>query len=761
MNYRNHIFPLFLSLALACGAIVSSIPLMASGLQLNPADLEGLNLSESDTQGLNDFLEFLNNMPPEAQEELAKVGKEIDDKMRSKGLDPLNPDDIFKFMEQEELAQPTTTKTPVIPKDIPRIETPKQQEKPAPVAIVNPANARTMLLALSKQLASVRQKAGQFPQMNHKLERWHQELNDLMYYLTILVEQPLLTYITSKEFSKLYQNLETLAHTLRTHEPLIIVQESTKPSEDNPYDTLGIFSKATQDEIETAFQALKAAHSPEVIERRLKKANTPTQSHRKKITEAKLKFSFIQDAYDSLKDPKQRALTDRLLRENAGDESQRRETAHKAFNHIIDQLSTAFYAQKVLGDIEQLLKQHQPKELEIKKAQDALEQQATKRLAQPIKIDTKGMQQRQQKDEFSDFYNQIRQDAARSMYAPQQPQRDLGKSGSDTTPSGDNLFGADAKSDSKKTDSAAKGDKPASPASKDKAGSKEDKESKKEGPAKDAHKKDGSSSGIKTPKISDKDEGKLEVAIEQLAKNIAGIKDEFDAEGQLIKSSNGKDATRSPNKNTSLIAAVKNAEQYFTQPTTRDNGNQAKAILQPIDAFILQPDFKDMVSSLKSIGSQIDKIKDNSALKKAWKSKVFDPYGHKIISWHTTLYPAFSKQTRTSNRKPAFNGEKAKTYGLDKPEIDLTKPASSRPKEPDNEAASRSFVIARDWPREAHYYFDTISKAFGIKEFPPKLKEQEQKDKQEYAKATAKSKPIAQPEPTPEPTASSDEDTGE
>ncbi|MBA3953763.1 hypothetical protein H0X48_00380 [Candidatus Dependentiae bacterium] len=728
MNFFKHVC---LSFALACGPMVSSIPLISGGLQLNPADLEGLNLNDADSQGLNDFLEFLNNMPPEAQEELAKVGKEIDDKMRSKGLDPLNPDDIFKFMEQEEQAQSTGTKLPTIPKDTTKPEIQKQPEKPTTrLAVVDPTNARSMLKELSKNLASVRQKAGQFPQMNHKLERWHQELNDLMYYLTILVEEPLLTYITSKEFSKLYKNLEILAQVAATNEPLIKLREPSKLSEENPYDTLGLFSTATQDEIDLAFQTLKQTNSPDTIERRLNKPTISKQDRHKKVTEAKLKFSFIQDAYDRLKEPKQRALTDRLLRENRGGDKQRIETAHKAFSQIIDQLSTAFYSQKVLGDIEQLIKQHQPKELEIKKAQDALEQQAAKRLAQPVKIDTRGMQSRGQKDEFSDFYNQVRQDAARSLYAPQQAPRDL-RNGSDNNPFGDNKSsGQDSKQEGGKSTGQGKAGKPEGKEKKD--------ENKKDTKEKDAPQRPGSGSGAKAPKMSDKEEGKLETTIEQLAKNIAGIKDAFDSEGKLITStaadSDSNGFMRSPSKITSLISAAKNAENYFTKPTTRDSTQSAQEVLQPIDAFILQPDFKDMLSNLNKIGSQVNKIKDNGALKKLWKEKVFDPHGHKIISWHTTLHTALSKQARSLNRKPPFNAEKAKTYGLDKPEVDLKKPAASRQKESQKEAASRSFVIARDWPREAHYYFDTISKALGIKEFPPKLKEQEQKDREEQKK---------------------------
>lgn len=75
--------------------------------QLSDADLGALNLKDDELAEFKQFVDALNNLPPQDQDYLKKLGQEMEQQMKDKGLDPNNFDDVAKWME---------TQTPTTPK---------------------------------------------------------------------------------------------------------------------------------------------------------------------------------------------------------------------------------------------------------------------------------------------------------------------------------------------------------------------------------------------------------------------------------------------------------------------------------------------------------------------------------------------------------------------------------------------------------------------------------------------------------------------
>ena len=109
--------------------------------------------------------------------------------------------------------------------------------------------------------------------------------------------------LASKEFDTLHRNLEALHKVLATHEPRIIAKKRTGDVDD-PYEMLGIDYDAKPDQIKAAYTKLKKTQSPEAVQADLKKKKVSEKVAKKKVKEARLSWSFIQSAYDSLRIPK-------------------------------------------------------------------------------------------------------------------------------------------------------------------------------------------------------------------------------------------------------------------------------------------------------------------------------------------------------------------------------------------------------------------------------------------------------------------------
>ncbi len=718
---------IFISLIFSCFPIFLITRAEQQLFQLNDTDLSSLNLSESEAQEFKQFIDALNNLPPQDQDFLKKLGQEMEQQMRDKGLDPNNFDDVAKWMETQ------TPPAPSAQPEKPQIKVPEKvaapKAKPATpqlVQVTSPTNAKTLLKELLQHLGSLRQKASSYPALAHKLEtRLRQELTELVYFLNILSREELLPYLTSKDFAKLYKNLETLHSTIATYEPGIAPQEAGTGDEEDPYELLGIPYTATEDEIKAAYNTLKAEKHPTAIEKQLKAEGISDERARKKrLKEARLTFSFIQDAYDSLKDPQQRAVVDRTLQDKIERANRLEKSSTAAFNKVLDALTTALYPHNILGDIHQLLEKHKPQELAQAKQQLEIEKKVYERSKQPIRVAQAPRAPSYHEGPYDPFYHHMAQESYRTQH-PRPYNNSFNKQEpfaqkpmSESTPA--------KPSKSSKT----------KPKGKDKAKDEKDKAAK-------ASKKDKAAK-----QLSDKDAEKAAL-ISSIEELLSGTSNTIEVAQAPTKANNLTDDQQQDSKPevekvelkhilANLDTALTSATPAIPTRTPQANGaQQAQNMAQSNQAFLKEitalEQFKQFFEQNK-LGELHDKLqklapgpqgKLPAALQKMWKEHVYDRYKARIEEWHNQIYPLLNLTERHNKGMKPINKAKLTRWGLDKPEVQLwqkgkdqkdngNKDQADKDIPVDDTAVSGDLGLYRNYIKGIHEYFKNINQAFGV-----------------------------------------------
>lgn len=631
-----------LSYAVALFSIVTCISFTSyvsaqDKFQIQENELKSLNLSPGEEAEFKKFLNELNNLPAEDQEMIAQLGQEMEKQMRKEGLDPANPDDIFKWVEAqgpalEQPLPPDITAPPVA--EEPRIEKPQPQ---APIiAIAAPADAKIMLTELVAHVASLRQKAAVSERLWTKLERYHQELNDLTYYLHILTQPDLLKHLTSEKFKALYKNLEALHSTFATYEPSVIVKAPSQENLDNPYELLGLDYSASQDEITQAFKHLEKVYDPAELEDEFKSQGMTTKDLAKKLKEARLQFRFIQNAYDSLIDPKERAIVDRSLKDQIAQAKRSEKSSSEAFEKIAAELTSKVYL--VIGDIQKLLAAFKPEELAKAKAHEELEKKILEESKKPVKIQPSRIEREAVKtaeQRGKEYYEEMRRKDERarifrphapwsSSYTPFEQQKDKGFS----KPSGD---GKPPKKEEKKKDEK-KDDKK-------KDEKKEDKKDAKKDGKKDDGKKSGDKKDDKKAELTEKD-----VELSTLISAIGGLleqtKDEIERELPAKRTAPDEETSEEPEKKKiKLNDLAKQLEDYFTsQPKTFKKGQpnadalKEQEVIKDFLEFAKQNKWEELAKKFGELKGKL-KGKPHSSVEKAWKDKIASKFGKRIESW--------------------------------------------------------------------------------------------------------------------------------
>lgn len=716
---------IFISLIFSCFPLFIHMRAEQPLFQLNDTDLSSLNLSDSEAQEFKQFIEALNNLPAQDQDFLKKLGQDMEQQMRDKGLDPNNFDDVAKWMETQTppTTPPVQPEKPTVPTPA-KVEMPKINQTPQLVQVTSPTNAKTLLKELLQHLGSLRQKASAYPALAHKLEiRLRQELTELVYFLNILSREELLTYLTSKDFSKLYKNLETLHSTIATYEPGIAPKEPSTSEEEDPYETLGIPYIASKDEIKSAYDVLKAEKHPTAIEKKLKAEGiTDDRARRKRLKEARLTFSFIQDAYDSLKDPQQRALINRSLQGKIEQAKRTEISSTAAFNKVLDALTTALYPHNILGDIHQLLEKYKPQELAQAKQQLELEKKVYERSKQPLRVaQAPRIPSYGHEGPYDQFYHHMAQESYRTPYTRPYSNSFNQQTPSTQRPMSESTSPKAAKSTKNKT--------------KDKAKEGKDKAAKKAA-AKD-----------KTSKhAADKDVEKAAL-ISSIEELLQGTSNTIEVAQAPTRAQNLSDDQQDAKQNnvekvelqqilTNLDGALTSATPTIPTRTPQNADQPLQNMAQSNQAFLKEisalEQFKQFFEQNK-LGELHEKLKKlapgpqgklPTALQKMWKERVYDKYKARIDEWYNQIYPLLSLTERHNKGKKPINKDKLVRWGLDKPEAkpwekDAAKKDNGKKDEPaqdlvDDSTATGNLGMYRNYIKGIHEYFNNINQAFGV-----------------------------------------------
>lgn len=144
--------------------------------------------------------EFLPSLSDEELEELAKIGQEIMDTAEKEGIPLWKPQ------------EPATNKpAPATPVTVSQKEILKEQpvtKKAAPNA------AKKRLIHLITIIDSIRQKASSDQELEDDFSPLDKQINSLLYYLHVLNDEKLITFLIDKEFSELNEHLKELRYDL-------------------------------------------------------------------------------------------------------------------------------------------------------------------------------------------------------------------------------------------------------------------------------------------------------------------------------------------------------------------------------------------------------------------------------------------------------------------------------------------------------------------------------------------------------------------
>lgn len=376
----------------------------------NPFGGDGQNMD----QAMEDLLKEIQNLSPEDQQLLNDLSRQMEEEMASKGLDPSNPDDIFKWAEENEKPELKNPEVPIIEKT--------NEKKPIEIEktqlINTPENALKILSGISEHLALTREKSIFYPELSQKLEYWSDELDQLSYLVNILDQKDLIQHLISKQFEPLYKNLENLYIVLNKYEPEIKI---IKTDEETPYDILGIPYYSSQQQIEEKYKEFQEKYSDSYITNLGKEKKIPERELKKKLKEAHLALNFIEDAYLKLKDPKDRKQIDRLLSQQIQDDKVSYRISENAFNNIVKNINRSVFDDKLITEIKKLLEKYKPEELAKAQAQEKIDKQVLERSKQPIKINPSPNKSPQEKSGYEQFNKLMAQEKNKNIPYPTRP----------------------------------------------------------------------------------------------------------------------------------------------------------------------------------------------------------------------------------------------------------------------------------------------------------------------------------------------------
>lgn len=364
MNFRNILYTLLLFLGIS-----NIISAPASKLVLKDEDIAALEAMGFSREEALETASLINNMSPDEQNALAQIGQQVAKDMSSSGLNPNDPEQMINFLSTQ--APATAPTKPPVPGA--QVQPSQIESKPQPMATPTPrellknpkatTDVQLLIKEILEHLESFRQKASTTWKMSKKLEKYKNELDELIFYLNSINRKELVPFLSSQEFSRPYAILDGLHRALVTHEPKIAVFPFFEEDEIiNPYKILDISIRSSKKEIDSAYKKLKQKNDPDIISKSAKFKKLTKKEQKKFLTEAKLNLDEIQEAYDLLSDPKEKLAIDKDLREFEILQEKNEQMSDHSFELLANVLLEAIHYHKLIKEIQSILQKFSPEE---------------------------------------------------------------------------------------------------------------------------------------------------------------------------------------------------------------------------------------------------------------------------------------------------------------------------------------------------------------------------------------------------------------
>ena len=330
---------------------------------------------------LQAMVEDIEKNDPELFKLLQEEGRRI---LQEAGIDPDSFEQPKAEIKQEEkkapLSVPEKTQSPLIIQ-------PTTEVKQTVRGI---REIEHLLQSLIESLQSMRLKAHVNTSIARLLERFKRELDDLSYYLPIIKNKPIITYLATSAYTSFYMKLKSFTHKIGELEQQLMVNDLYAEKHDTPYHILAVRPGSSLKEIEAAYKRMMKAKNPQELKKQLKKEGFSLKEQKAILQENELQRRAIQEAYDLLTDINTKKRFDR---DHEFTVSQRLSggTVSKELLSSIGKAFTDFmYNERSLEDIKKLIAQYDPEaakhkmkiEEEIKQERERVEE-AKKRPQQP------------------------------------------------------------------------------------------------------------------------------------------------------------------------------------------------------------------------------------------------------------------------------------------------------------------------------------------------------------------------------------------
>lgn len=616
-----------------------------------------------DEAGLQEFMDAIQNLSPDELKILEELGQQIENEMRTQGLNPDNPEDFSKWAEKqmapEAPSKPSENNLKEAGAGSPVNLKEKKEiiKKPEITQVIPPKDAQFLLYDTTRILSNIRQKINNSSKLSKKIAPLNKQLNDLQYYLNILAQPLLLKHLTSKDFEPLYKKLQNFYKMVGHYDQLILVKEPCQNNESNPYLILGISPKATQKEIQETYDKLYAEYNVENLKKILKEKNITGKEYKNKIKEASVLFTFIQDAYDSLKDPKLRAIIDKSTREECKLDLILEESSITAFNSFLSNLKAGI--SELFPEIEKLMSKIKPEELELAKLQEEAEKIVAQRFKQrlkPFSSSNSKLSGSRQAGDFDAFYRDLERTLRMRKFSQRANRFNPSRANNNNNP-----FGGPKGGPNNPSKSGSGGQKPgAKPEDKKKEGEKKSDEKKSENnPIKASVKRNKPQSTKKEASTSES--AKVMVLIEQISEKLKAASKEIVIEvkepvnNPITRKAGTKAKNSSGPKQQPEVETVEEVQtlEEFMQHLNRAVTNgpirspNANNYIKEFSKLVKRNKFYDIANAMFKLNKLItSKEFTEKDIAKEWKSKVAKPYAKMIKEWAEFSMPILDIRTR-------------------------------------------------------------------------------------------------------------------